>query len=346
MPYATSMEMLLATLRSRCPEECDWLKHERSSAQHGLLSVGLKLHLISISPGFSTLVDELGGTLFFERNVYRRSAAKLCFVLPPVGSAQAAIRLLECIGKYTETKIFDNPDVQIQVCSPGRLDRKRAAYLAIAFYLNSDTLRRYKLDQFITTVSYDDSYKRGRRMVIYDADYRGAFERDFEWWSSAPHGARIVKPLLPFASAARTDVLIGPGSAMDIENINLVATLLVHAQFVEHLGYWRALGENFETMFASLLEEHCLTGIVEAPWVHPGEFMDLEGDRAFFAALQELMSYAYDEARRLVPYRSLPFGAIMNPPPEGILSSAVGLVDMFRTTLTARSEAAAYGDPS
>jgi hypothetical protein len=71
------------------------------------------------------------------------------------------------------------------VCSPCRLDGPRAAILAIAFYLGSDVLRRYSLDDPATTFSEDTlpngHQHRVRRIVLYDGG--GDLDRDFEWWN-------------------------------------------------------------------------------------------------------------------------------------------------------------------
>jgi hypothetical protein len=62
-------------------------------------------------------------------------------------------------------------------------------------------------------------------LVLYDAD--GNFDRDFEWWKGfGTH--RVIESQLPF-DAGRNDLLAGSASRLDIENINLIATLLVHA---------------------------------------------------------------------------------------------------------------------
>lgn len=337
MAYSTNMDMLLAVLRRKCPEESEWLRQERNVVRHGLLSVGLKLHIISTPLGFIELIDALGGLEILTPNMYRKSAADFCLVLPPVGSADAAVRLLECIGKYTETDIFINPDVHIQVCSPGRLDQRRAAYLAIAFYLCSDTLRRYDLQQFLTTVSFN-RYDRGQRMIIYDAANAGIFDREFAWWGCSPDGESVVTPLLPFKQASRTDILVGPGSALDIENINLVATLLVHAQYAGYDGYWHKLGQEFEGTFGTLLSDHCLMGLIDAPWVNAHDRVDMKGDFEFFSALKELMNYAYEEAHRL--------GLCNMSAQEGILNGADDIITMFRAVLTARTETPINGDLS
>src|SRR5258705_12790283 len=85
---------------------------------------------------------------------------------------------------------------------------------------------------------------------------------------------------LPF-SKERTDVLTCQ-SKTDIENINLMATLLSHHQA---LAYWQHLGRRFVADVEALLKRHLLQGILEVSWVHPatGERAD---DTQFFSALQ------------------------------------------------------------
>ena len=331
MPYSASMDALLATLRKRCPEESKWLQQERNTVRDGLLSVGLKLHVLTSTPGLDELIEELGGRqTTTETNVYRKRASEYCIVLPPVGSAQAAIRLLQCIGRYTDTPIFDNPDIHLQVCSPGQLDERRAAFLGIAFYLASDTLRLYTLEQFETTVS-QDCYHRKRRLVIYDA--QGNFERDFAWWKNAD-GKRVVEPQLPFTERPRTDLIVGTGSPVDIKNINLIATLLVHSQFTAYEGYWRELGKTFEEMWWALLRKHQLPGIVEAPWVR-SRGQDA-GDESFAAAFQELMQAAYEDSVRMMRYEATPV-LQRECLRSGILKDAYNVVATIRAILTAQA---------
>ena len=121
MAYAASIERLLETLHARAPEKVDALALEKRRVSHGLLSVGVKLHYLGGEDFSNPLIDALGGERrVLDRNVYKSSQAKFCLVLPPVGSAPAAILLLECIEEYTRCRMFNNPNVQLQVCSPGR----------------------------------------------------------------------------------------------------------------------------------------------------------------------------------------------------------------------------------
>jgi len=224
--YRYSFEDLLALLHGHAPAKVDAVALHRRRVEHGHLSVGLKIHCLGGGSQFSTLVEGLGGAQkILDVNYYKHCHASLCLVLPPVGSARSAILLLECIEHFIGSALFSNPEIQIQVCSPGRLDARRSALLAIGFYLGSDTLRRYTLGDLATSFAEHQRYPRGKRLVLYDAE--GDFDRNFDWWKeSGKH--RVVEPQLPFENG-RSDLLTGSGSRLDIQNINLLATLLVHA---------------------------------------------------------------------------------------------------------------------
>jgi hypothetical protein len=253
-----SFEDLLALLHEHEPAKVDAVALHRRRVEHGHLSVGLKIHCLDDGHQFSTLVEGLGGAQkILEVNYYKQSKASLCLVLPPVGSARSAILLLECIEHFIGLPLFSNPKIQIQVCSPGRLDARRSALLAIGFYLGSDTLRRYTLSDLATSFARHLNYPRGRRLVLYDA--AGDFDRNFDWWKGTGKD-RLVECQLPFDNG-RTDLLTGSGSRLDIQNINLLATLLVHAQYQ---GYWDELGTQFQEEMEELLERHLLKGLVDA----------------------------------------------------------------------------------
>jgi hypothetical protein len=340
MPYGCSLSALLDILSTTSPDEARQLLIEYRNSEHGLLSVGLKIHVLQPDAGIDKLVEDLGGAKpVLNKNVYRRAGASLCLVLPPVGSAKAAIKLLELIGRHTGCAMFGNPNVQLQVCSPGRLDNRRSGMLAIAFYLGSDTLRRFTLDQFTTTVTDDEYYRRGRRLVIYDAPGPGSgFDHDFEWWRLKQSGRRKVKRRLPFNNPQRTDLLIGSASAIDIENINLVATLLVHNQFAGFCGYWQRHGEEFERALTQLLDAHMLTGLLEAPWVHPGFVVDTNGDRAFFSAMQELTASAFEDRERIQKNRRTIFRSLWAARPPGLLEEAHTLITRHREQLVLEAQ--------
>ena len=110
---------------------------------------------------------------------------------------------------------------------------------------------------FRTTFASHFMHSRGIRLVLYDAD------GDFGQRLRLVERAGIPEPRLPFTNG-RTDLLIGSGSRLDIQNINLVATLLAHS---EYNGYWCSLGEQFKVEMEQLLERHILMGLLTAPWV-------------------------------------------------------------------------------
>jgi hypothetical protein len=217
--YGYSFEDLLALLHGHAPAKVDAVALHRRRVEHGHLSVGLKIHCLGDGREFSALVEGLGGVQkILDANYYKHSHASLCLVLPPVGSARSAILLLESIEHFIGSALFGNPEIQIQVCSPGRLGARRSGLLAIGFYLGSDTLRRYTLGDLATSFAEHQHYPRGRRLVLYDAN--GDFDRNFDWWKeSGKH--RLVEPQLPFENG-RSDLLTGSGSGLDIENINLL----------------------------------------------------------------------------------------------------------------------------
>jgi hypothetical protein len=338
--YAASIERLLETLHACAPAQVDALALEKRRVPHGLLSVGVKLHCLGDEDLFNPLIDALGGERrVLDRNVYKSSQAKFCLVLPPVGSARAAILLLECIEQYTQCRMFNNPNVQLQVCSPGRLSRRHAALHAIGFYLSSDTLRQYALDDFATTVSADHYYHRGKRIVIYDAGPHGEFDCAFAWWARNA-GGLTVRPSLPFLNG-RTDIMVGPGSKVDIHNINLLATLLVHAQSVDHDGYWSSFGQLFASDLVSLLDRHLLSGLIEAPWICISERDgSTDNDHLFLSALQELTAYAAAEATRLQQAREMSarFSSLQERDAPGILGEMQELLATYRAIVTSISE--------
>ena len=320
-------------MHGHAPAKVDAVSLHRRRVEHGRLSVGLKIHCLGDGSQFSTLVEGLGGAQkILHINYYKHSRASLCLVLPPVGNARSAMLLLECIEHFIGSALFSNPEIQIQVCSPGRLDARRSALLAIGFYLGSDTLRRYILGDLATSFAKNPYYPRGRRLVLYDAE--GDFDRNFDWWKgSGKH--RLVEPQLPFDNG-RSDLLTGSGSRLDIENINLLATLLVHAQYQ---GYWNQLGMQFQQEMETLLERHILNGLVDAPWVQTDD-PESDDDDKFFAALQELVAYAFEETVRIKKKKSHFFQGwreISARSSPGILQEVQSLLQKYRSELVRQS---------
>jgi hypothetical protein len=326
---AYTVEDLLGVLYLHCPVKVDALYKNRRRVEHGLTTVGLKIHCLGDNRRLLDLITALGGpSTVIGHRLYAHAGASVTVVLPALGSAASAITLLECIEEYFGHPIFHNPSYQIQVCSPCRLDNRHAAMLAIAFYLGSDVLRRYSLADLTTTFSEDthcSDKHRGRRIVLYDGE--GELDGQFEWWG-LDEDRLSVRPQLPFVTD-RTDVLTCQ-SRIDIENVNLIATLLSHHQT---LAYWKHLGSRFMMDIEALFQRHLLQGILEAPWIHPATG-DKADDTQFFSALQELMAYAFDEHARLEKEKSWQRGTSDCP---GILTEMRTLLQHYRADLLTQS---------
>lgn len=289
MTYVCSMERLLDELQKRAPQEITALRAMYRTTDYGLLSVGLKLHCLNKSAEFDPLVKNISGWFAVTRNnTFRLRSASFCLVLPPLGSARAATALLEAIARYCNVPILGNPNIHVQMCSPGKLSPQRIALLAIAFYLSSYRLRRYSFNDLDTTAR--DA--TGRRLVLYDAF--GPFDEKFTWLARVGDSMREY-PVLPLP-AGRSDVHLGHTEPSDIENVNLIATLLCHAEYSALDGFWHALGLRFERDMVALLTRHQLAGILHAGWVRN---YDRSSDVPYFLALQELIATALQEAVRV-----------------------------------------------
>ena len=119
---------------------------------------------------------------------------------------------------------------------------------------------------------------------------------------------------------------------MDVQNINLISTLLVHS---EYDGYWGLLGKQFRGEMEALLKRHLLTGLLEAPWIRESR-AQIGDDDKFFAALQELVAYAYGESARVKQRRLRLFATWRDIParaPNGILEEVQGLLWKYRKLL-------------
>jgi len=329
--YAYRLEDLLSLLQTKTPGRAAKLATHFRRVDRGLLSVGLKIHCLDGSNKFDQLIEGLGGpSRILEVNHFKDARASFCLVLPPVGSAASAIQLIECIEQFIGSPIFGSRHIQLQHCSPGRLSPRASALLGIAFYLGSDTLRRYTQADLQTTFQSGFHHPRGIRLVLYDA--QGDFDRNFAWLNCLG----VPEPELPFING-RTDLLIGSGSRLDVENINLVATLLVH---FEYDGYWSELGREFRAEMEALLERHILAGLLAAPWVRES-WAQIGDDDKFFAALQELVAYAYGEFTRVKERRLLLFGTWRDVParsPNGILEEMQRILLKYRKLVERQSK--------
>src|SRR5262249_23252136 len=115
----------------------------------------------------------------------------------------------------------------------------------------------------------------------------------------------------------------------------LVHALLVHAQYQ---GYWSHLGMQFQEEMEALLERHVLKGLVDAPWVRTDD-PESGDDDGFFAALQELVAYAFEESVRIKKKGGLfpSWHEIPVRSSHGILQEVQSLLQKYRSELVRRS---------
>ncbi len=264
---------------SRIGDTVDWEKSLRRT-MNGRLPVGLKLHFTK-----PTNLQEV-----FKHSMFKLEGAANTVILPPLGSIEVVAEILERIEKMWGQPILGNPDVQIQVCSGVELDQRYAALLGICFYLGSDKIRRYRSGDFVTSHS-----ETGGRLVVYGVP--GMIEREFAWWDK-DHKGKLVSTDIPYSITRRTDVLTCT-SLLDIDNVNLISTLLGHSQ---HNGFWGDMGRRFAVDVENLLKEHDLSGLLAVDWIFRNEAAVDKRDRdgtLFFDMFSELMEYAFAEYERI-----------------------------------------------
>jgi len=96
---------------------------------------------------------------------------------------------------------------------------------------------------------------------------------------------------------------------------------------------------QFQEEMEALLERHLLNGLVDAPWVQTDD-PESDDDDGFFAALQELVAYAFEESvrikkqgRRLFPgWHEIPARSS-----HGILQEVQALLQKYRSELVRQS---------
>ena len=106
----------------------------------------------------------------------------------------------------------------------------------------------------------------------------------------------------------------------------------------EREGHWKTLGRKFVRDMEALLDRHLLSGLLAAPWVCTSDRTSID-DIAFFAALQELVGYAFEEAVR-VRKRGIIFNqwqSIPARPSLGILQEVQALLKKYREELVRQS---------
>jgi hypothetical protein len=315
--YDCKIDQLITVLRRYLPNRADYIGAQYQDVEFGLLPVGLKIHCLQEVPELNKFFEEIWSTYNKPAHInqYKKENASICYVLPPVGSATIAISLLECLQEAINVKIFGNSAFQIQVCSPGRLIPKFAALMTIGKCLSSDQLKWYNLADLETNFSnfifrkYNETLHLGwgRRLTLYDAG--GYLETNFDWWN-IEYGSVVVHNNIPLLKG-RTDVL-DASTHEDIRNVNLLATLFLHAQLG---GFWSGLGNELAIEITNTLIHHQLDWVLGVPWVVHNPTAKLTADNyddenRYQLALQELMAYAVSETKRFKRARTTDTGIL------------------------------------
>jgi hypothetical protein len=94
---------------------------------------------------------------------------------------------------------------------------------------------------------------------------------------------------------------------------------------------------QFQEEMEALLERHVLSGLVDAPWVRTDD-PESDDDR-FFAALQELVAYAFEESVRIKKKGGLFSGWHEIPvrSSHGILQEVQSLLQKYRSEVVRQS---------
>jgi hypothetical protein len=95
---------------------------------------------------------------------------------------------------------------------------------------------------------------------------------------------------------------------------------------------------QFQAEMEALLERHVLKGLVDAPWVRTDD-LDSDDDDRFFAALQELVAYAFEESVR-IKKKGFLFPGWHDIPARlsrGILQEVQSLLQKYRSELIRQS---------
>ena len=95
---------------------------------------------------------------------------------------------------------------------------------------------------------------------------------------------------------------------------------------------------QFQEEMEALLERHVLNGLVDAPWVRTDD-PESDDDDGFFAALQELVAYAFEESVRIKKKgrRFLGWHEIRVRSSPGILQEVQSLLQNYHRELVRQS---------
>ena len=183
MAYTYRLQDLLALLQTKAPATADALAANHRRVDHGLLSVGLKIHCLDDGQQFDKLIEGLGGALEGSggqplQRCSRIACALCCRRLgappPPFTSSNASsnssARQFLAIGKSSFSYVLRDGSVRGHPpCLESAFISARILCVATPRPTSEQRLRRIF------------KHPRGIRLVLYDAE--GDFDRDFAWWN-------------------------------------------------------------------------------------------------------------------------------------------------------------------
>ena len=128
--YNYSPDALFGLLHAKAPALANDLANNYRKVHNGLLTVGLKLHCTGPIDDYEMLIRGLGVEKSgINYNAYRLKSAIFCLVLPPVGSAEYAIKLVECLELFTGVRFSTIPRFKSRCAPPDASLRRRRRYL-------------------------------------------------------------------------------------------------------------------------------------------------------------------------------------------------------------------------
>jgi len=192
--------------------------------------------------------------------------ASLCLVLPPVGSAHSAILLLECIEHFIWICAFSvTRKSRSKYVSPGRLDARRSALLAIRVLLGVGHANgRYTLEE-TSRPSFAEKTTLPRAGDVWCSMMAwGSFDRKFDWWKEFGKD-RLVEPPTDIQKRPQRSAHGQRQAGWTSRTSNLLATLLGPCSVP-------GLLESARHASSRRRWRHCSSGIystvlVDAPWV-------------------------------------------------------------------------------
>ena len=231
---------IIETTAGRSKKELEKILFDKT-----LLPVGIKIHTKE-NPIIGLFMEKTGGFVAHK--------SETCFVANPVANTSILELCLEALDKKMklENLAFDK-DTYFQTCVPERLNNEMCGIATIAFLL-----ARKKTLQYTKELITHNQDTIG--VTIYDAGKVVIGEHFVPTKDDHKENPQFN---------GRTDMLLC-GNLEDIKIVQLLLSLLVHANYQEQELKHRELGQNFINEFKAVLAKHN-----NADWLN-NQFVDLK----------------------------------------------------------------------